>query len=570
VLSDPLLGRVIDDKYRIEAEIGAGGMATIYRATRLQIGDLVAIKVLHSELLREPQFAERFRREAQAAARLKHPNVVAIYDFGVSADGVIYLVMELIEGRNLRTIIKEDGPLPPATAAEIVRQVCAALTEAHRQHIIHRDIKPANIAVTMSEDGPRVKVLDFGIASLRGGTMMTFTQTGAVLGTPAYMSPEQCLGEELDGRSDIYSLGVVLFEMLCGVVPFNSPTATAVVMQHVQQTPPPLRVLNVSIPAPVEAVVLRALAKRREDRQQSAKGLAEELTAAVGGSGPLLTAASAPAHAALTMVQTPPMHSPLYVPPKTTAPVPPRRGLGLTLLIGFIATAALIAVGFLMQRMLFERDAPSRAASAVSTIAPGPSETARRQPSRIVAPQPITGPAAPVPPQSVAVPVGGVLGMLYRTRELDVLGSSSCGTPDAVLIRFKDDGTSGCAWHAQAVHGVLDSGDAVVLVPVTAAARGLIFDLLYTENGPRTVFVGTLPGDGSGSLSISIENGRIVERNRSREKRSTMRGGRVVVVSTADAARFARSTRFGTLTGCPRPTDCCRAGTERSIPTVRG
>ena len=355
MLSDPLLGRVIDDKYRIEAEIGAGGMATIYRATRLQIGDLVAIKVLHSELLREPQFAERFRREAQAAARLKHPNVVAIYDFGVSADGVIYLVMELIEGRNLRTIIKEDGPLPPATAAEIVRQVCAALTEAHRQHIIHRDIKPANIAVTMSEDGPRVKVLDFGIASLRGGTMMTFTQTGAVLGTPAYMSPEQCLGEELDGRSDIYSLGVVLFEMLCGVVPFNSPTATAVVMQHVQQTPPPLRVLNVSIPAPVEAVVLRALAKRREDRQQSAKGLAEELTAAVGGSGPLLTAASAPAHAALTMVQTPPMHSPLYVPPKTTAPVPPRRGLGLTLLIGFIAAAALIVIGFEAQRALSER-----------------------------------------------------------------------------------------------------------------------------------------------------------------------------------------------------------------------
>jgi|GEM_PF-3196421 len=282
--TDSLLGRVIDDKYRIDAEIGAGGMATIYRATRLHIGDVVAVKVLHSELLRDTQFTERFRREAQAAARLKHPNAVAIYDFGVSSDGVIYLVMELVEGRNLRAIIREQGPVPVPLAAEIVRQVCAALTEAHRQNIVHRDIKPANIAVEDSPDGPRVKVLDFGIASLRGGaTMANLTQTGAVMGTPAYMSPEQCLGEELDGRSDIYSLGVVLFEMLCGVVPFNSPTATAVVMQHVQHAPPPLRVLNVSISPAVEAVVLRALAKRREERFQTAREFADALTAAAVG-----------------------------------------------------------------------------------------------------------------------------------------------------------------------------------------------------------------------------------------------------------------------------------------------
>ena len=287
-MTDALLGRVLDQKYRIDAEIGAGGMATIYRATRLNIGDTVAIKVLHAELLRDPQFAERFRREAQTAARLKHPNVVAIYDFGVSTDAVIYLVMELVDGRNLRTIIREQGPMPAALAAEIVRQVCAALTEAHRQQIVHRDIKPANIAVEDSPDGPRVKVLDFGIASLRdGASMANLTLTGAVMGTPAYMSPEQCLGEELDGRSDIYSLGVVLFEMLCGVVPFNSPTATAVAMQHVQQAPPPLRVLNVSISPAVEAVVLCAMAKRREDRFQTAREFADALTAAAGSRLPL-------------------------------------------------------------------------------------------------------------------------------------------------------------------------------------------------------------------------------------------------------------------------------------------
>jgi serine/threonine protein kinase len=280
--TDPLLGRLIDGKYRIDAEIGAGGMAAIYRATRLHIGDVVAVKVLHSQLLREPQFTERFRREAQAAAQLKHPNVVAIYDFGVSEDGVAYLVMELVEGLNLRTIINDAGPLPAALAAEIVRQVCAALAEAHRQNIVHRDIKPANIAVETVPDGQRVKVLDFGIVSIREATGATnFTQTGAVLGTPAYMSPEQCLGEELDGRSDLYSLGVVLYEMLCGVVPFNSPTPTAVAIQHVQQAPPPLRVINASISPAVEDVVLRALAKRRDDRFRSVRDFADALSAAV-------------------------------------------------------------------------------------------------------------------------------------------------------------------------------------------------------------------------------------------------------------------------------------------------
>jgi tRNA A-37 threonylcarbamoyl transferase component Bud32 len=279
---DPLLGRLVDERYRIDAEIGAGGMATIYRATRLHIGDVVAIKVLHSQLLREPKFAERFRREAQAAARLKHPNVVAIHDFGVSEEGLFYLVMELVEGQTLRNIIKDAGPIAPGIAAEIVSQLCAALSEAHRRNIVHRDIKPANIVVEMTTQGPRVKVLDFGIASLRDDVAMTaFTQTGAVLGTPAYMSPEQCLGEELDGRSDNYSLGVVLFEMLCGVVPFNSPTPTAVAIQHVQQVPPPLRVLNASISPALEDVVSRALAKRPKDRFQNVLELADAVTAAV-------------------------------------------------------------------------------------------------------------------------------------------------------------------------------------------------------------------------------------------------------------------------------------------------
>jgi len=284
-LKDPLTGRTIEGKYRIEAKLGAGGMGAVYRATRLVIGDEVAIKILHSEQ-NEPRAGERFRREAQAAARLKHPNAVNIYDFGVTDDGLQYLVMELVEGESLRRIIKQQGPLTPTAAAEIVSQVCAALDEAHRRQIIHRDIKPDNIIVDVSANRLRVKVLDFGIAKLRDDTAGNLTQTGSVLGTPHYMSPEQCLGEELDSRSDIYSLGIVLYEMLAGVVPFNSPISTAVVVQHVNQPPPSLRATNLSISANVERVVMHALAKKRENRQQTAGELAEELTRVTSSSSP--------------------------------------------------------------------------------------------------------------------------------------------------------------------------------------------------------------------------------------------------------------------------------------------
>jgi tRNA A-37 threonylcarbamoyl transferase component Bud32 len=532
VISDPLLGRVIDGKYRIDAEIGAGGMATIYRATRLHIGDAVAIKVLHSEMLRGPQFAERFQREAQAAARLKHPNVVAIYDFGVSSDGVIYLVMELVEGPNLRSIVKDAGPMPAGLAAEIIRQVCAALAEAHRQHVVHRDIKPANIAVETTPDGPRVKVLDFGIASLRaGGTIANLTQTGTLLGTPAYMSPEQCLGEELDGRSDIYSLGVVLFEMLCGVVPFNSPTATAVVMQHVQQAPPALRVLNASIPAAVEDVVLRALAKRPEDRYQTARDFADALTTAVSrpplSFGPdTLAAPRFSPQLGATMVQ-PALHQP---PPPRTAPAA-RGARNSGIIIGLGGAVVLAVLLFGLQRLVFP-PAPAGTAAGSATTAPVAASTHPGAQSAVL-------PAPLVPAQRIPAPEGSVLRLLYDTREFDVLGSAGCSA-DAVMIRFKDDGTSGCA-RLSATRGPLESGVNVVLVPVTAAGGGRIFDLLYTDSGARTRFVGILPGDGSGDLTVSLENGYIIERNGPREKRSTMRAGRVVpvTITSADAGQGA-------------------------------
>lgn len=282
---DSLIGRTLDNKYLIDARLGSGGMGTVYRGTRLHIGDAVAIKILHRDTIVDIQAAERFRREAQATSRLKHPNAVSIYDFGISADGLAYIVMELVEGRSLRSIIKRRGPLSPLTVAEILGQVCDALDEAHRNNMVHRDIKPDNIIVNTSPGGLRVKVLDFGIAKLHNisAEMINLTATGSVMGTPQYMSPEQCMDEELDGRSDIYSLGIVLYETLTGRVPFSSTSSTAVAVQQVNQKPPSLRSLNPSISPVLESVVMHALEKKREARPQTAGALAQEWRAAVSG-----------------------------------------------------------------------------------------------------------------------------------------------------------------------------------------------------------------------------------------------------------------------------------------------
>src|SRR5919202_39193 len=243
---DPLVGQTLDGKYELLARLGEGGMGAVYRARRVHIGDEVAVKVLLQKFVADAGLIERFRREARAAAALRHPNIVAIYDYGEARESDVpaYIVMELVEGESLRGLLRREGRLAPARAVALMRDICAGVGAAHRRQIFHRDLKPDNVIVLPAdEDRERetVKVVDFGIAKLRDAAgAPTLTQAGAVIGTPYYMSPEQCRGESLDARSDVYSLGALLYEMLAGAPPFTAPTVTGVIAKHLTEPPPPL------------------------------------------------------------------------------------------------------------------------------------------------------------------------------------------------------------------------------------------------------------------------------------------------------------------------------------------
>jgi eukaryotic-like serine/threonine-protein kinase len=278
---DLLLGRVLDSKYRLEEKLGEGGMGTVYRAKHILIDNDVAIKILHSPLVADRQAVARFQREATAAARIKHPNAVGVSDFGKTEDDIVYIVMELFVGKSLRDLLEEQGSFPLERTITIARQVCLALDAAHRSGVVHRDIKPDNIVLDQNVQGDLVKVLDFGIAKLQDGAdgdlAKKLTRQGVIVGSPHYLSPEQCQNIDLDARSDIYSLGIVLYEMLTGDVPFKAATPLGVAMMHATEKPAPPRQHREDIPESIEQVILRALEKNPDNRQQSAIELAQEL-----------------------------------------------------------------------------------------------------------------------------------------------------------------------------------------------------------------------------------------------------------------------------------------------------
>lgn len=281
-----LIGQVLDNRYRIEDVLGQGGMGMVFRATQTSVHRPVAVKTLNPSLAAAPQFFERFRREAEIASRLRHPNVITIYDFGRAQDGTCYYVMELLEGESLREMVKRDGPMSLRRAVDVIEQACRGLSHAHEQGAVHRDIKPHNIMVQQLDGRDFVKVLDFGLVkALEQEDEQQLTSTGQVLGTPQYMPPEQAGGEHVDHRSDLYSMGGVLYYCLTGTSPYGANTVRKALTAALTQPPPTVSAKRQGAPVPqaLEDFFQRALAREKEDRFQSAQEFVDAMMDAVDG-----------------------------------------------------------------------------------------------------------------------------------------------------------------------------------------------------------------------------------------------------------------------------------------------
>jgi eukaryotic-like serine/threonine-protein kinase len=342
---------VLGDRYELHEQLGAGGMASVYRATDRVLGRTVAVKILAPHYADDPGFVARFRREARSAARLNHPAVVQVFDTG--ADGETqYIVMEFVDGRTLADVLETQGPLEPERAAEVAAVLAEALAAAHAAGLVHRDVKPANVMITPSGD---VKMMDFGIA--RATSTETLTQTARVLGTATYLSPEQAVGNPVDARSDIYSLGVVLYEMLAGQPPFGGDSPIEVAAKHVEQDPLPPSRHRPDVPAGLEAIAMRALAKDPSDRYQTALEMGSDLARWRGGG----------------------TTEPLALAPTTVLPKrrPRRRGR----LVAAILAVAVLLLGAILAGTLLGHDHPPapvtspHARPTASHTTPSPSPT---------------------------------------------------------------------------------------------------------------------------------------------------------------------------------------------------
>ena len=335
--------RGLNGRYELLDKLGEGGVAVVYRALDTQLDRIVAVKVLREQFAADPVFINRFRREAQAAARLSHPGIISVYDSGEDA-GRQYIVMELVDGRDLKAVIAPGAPLPLGQALAIVDKVCAALDYAHRQGFVHCDIKPQNILVAGPEVGdrsdPLVKVADFGLA--RSLSSATMSGSGLILGTVQYISPEQARGEAATPASDIYSLGAVLYEMLTGRLPFESDTPVGLALKHIQEDPVPPSRLNLRVPPTVDAVVLKAMSKQPEQRFASA--------AAMGAALADYRRFAEQATGALQPVRQRSPAGAVSPAARAARPTPARRGIDwfliALLLVTFVAIAGLVPLAF--------------------------------------------------------------------------------------------------------------------------------------------------------------------------------------------------------------------------------
>ncbi|HEY5821357.1 MAG TPA: Stk1 family PASTA domain-containing Ser/Thr kinase [Propionibacteriaceae bacterium] len=354
---DPL---VVGGRYELSGTLGRGGMAEVRRAVDRRLGRPVAVKQLRADLATDPTFQARFRREAQSAAGLNHPTIVAVYDTGEETDprtgiSIPYIVMELVEGPTLRDVLRDGRKILPERALELTQGVLDALSYSHKAGIIHRDIKPANVMLTPTGG---VKVMDFGIARAVADTSATMTQTAAVIGTAQYLSPEQARGETVDARSDIYSAGCLLYELLVGRPPFIGESPVSVAYQHVREAPIPPSQLDPVISADIDAVTLKALAKDAGDRYQSAREMKADIARVLAGQQ---ATAVVPRVADLPPARAYDNPTRVVPPPHVVTPsqyeeegaeddAPPKRRVGLAVLITVLAIVVLVGGGYALYR----------------------------------------------------------------------------------------------------------------------------------------------------------------------------------------------------------------------------
>ncbi len=348
--------QTVGGRYELGDPLGRGGMAEVRRAVDLRLGRAVAVKQLRPDLATDPTFQARFRREAQSAAGLNHPTIVAVYDTGEEPDPVTgvsipYIVMELVEGPTLRDVLRDGRKILPERALELTAGVLDALGYSHRAGIIHRDIKPANVMLTTNGT---VKVMDFGIARAVADTSATMTQTAAVIGTAQYLSPEQARGETVDARSDLYSTGCLLYELLTGRPPFTGDSPVSVAYQHVREAPVPPSQIDPEIGPDIDAIVLKSLAKDPADRYQSAREMKADITRVLAGQ-------QATALVPRVAAPVPPADTPTRVVPRVPPPVvveepledeeKPRRRTGLIVLVSLLVVALVGGAAFALYRL---------------------------------------------------------------------------------------------------------------------------------------------------------------------------------------------------------------------------
>ena len=375
---DPFIGKILADRYRVLRTIGEGGMGRVYLAEHVRMGRLSAVKVMSPALAPTPEAISRFNREASNASRINHPNVAAIYDFGETEDGTLYLAMEYVEGRTLTAVLRDSGPLVPARAAELAGQIADGLHAAHHLGIVHRDLKPDNVLVTTLHDGrEQVKIVDFGIAKTTQSNDQTVTSLGVAIGTPEYMSPEQLAGESLDARTDLYSLGLVLFNMLTGGLPHPALTSKQSLVQRLTAKPLTLAEVKPSVPWPprLQKALDRALAPEPDERFSNVQDFARDVRTAAGL--PTFRGAAIAAGAETRMM------TPAVVPavpatktpqrPLATPPVRRRRGGMVVLLaLGLVGGAIALRPPSQLRALMHgsSREAPTPApASAFDTVA---------------------------------------------------------------------------------------------------------------------------------------------------------------------------------------------------------